>query len=528
VRLPRIALNVLLFSIAALVVYVWMLKLSADLAWDEAWNFSAYASNPLKAVALYHEHNNHPLDSFLKSIFFAVLGFTELATLKITGFLYVVGYLAIAWIAFRRFEKDGWILGAALLVPMMLLTRGINHQAVELRGYFLSVVLQALYLLLLCRDTGLLRGGTPPPPPPWSRRTMLEYAALTALILWTLPSNILAMPPLWLLTAILFGPPAPAPSQRWTRRATTLVAAGGALTLILYAPIILTLALKISVFDKTPGRAVGDRLGAMRDEMGILISQLAPRGIPEQVFGWVLAAWFVLGVVLALRPGARFAKLGVLTMVVAALVRMLFAAVLFYPTRVRTALVPPLLFGMLLIACELTSRWRASTQVIVALAFTGVVAFWSMPAIVQHTGHSHVSSEVAAFLQAYGRPESRNMLIAHDDLNHALLPTIRAFGPERIVDLGTHAETAARFRGVPLPKPPASWKQSLRELVLPAERFHPIDASKVEVLVLVDHDDRPEPASKSSDPVIASIKARLTRHGVFDRPPFHLHVFEKP
>src|SRR5262249_54952856 len=137
------------------------------------------------------------------------------------------------------------------------------------------------------------------------------------------------------------------------------------------------------------------------------------------------------------------------------------------------------------------------------------------------------SSEVAAFLKTYGRPDERNMLIVHSSLQYALLPTIRAFGPEHMV--ASLSDLEARSSGKPPPPNAASsWKQKLRDLVLPEERFYPIDASKVEVLAIVDDDDRPDPASDWSDPVLDGIKARLSRHHVFDRAPFHVHFFEAP
>ena len=63
-RWLKLALHAGLLSLAALVIYLWMVRLGSDLTWDEAANFRIYARNPLTALALYHEPNNHVLESF--------------------------------------------------------------------------------------------------------------------------------------------------------------------------------------------------------------------------------------------------------------------------------------------------------------------------------------------------------------------------------------------------------------------------------------------------------------------------------
>lgn len=531
VRLLQIALKVGLFSITAIVVYAWMTKLSSDLAWDDAFNFRVYARSPLTAIALYHEPNNHPLDSFVKSIFFSVLRLDEPASLKITGFLYVVGYLALGWAAWRRFSRDGWVVGATLLVPLLLLTRGINFQAVELRGYFLSVVLQAAYLFLLCRETGLLRsqhGGSPMPRGgKWARPTIIRYSILSALILWTLPSNILALPPIWLLTVAAFPPSTERPGRARVRHFVHLAIVSGLFAALLYVPIFLSLALQISQLHNIQSAPVDSTAAAIRDELALMITQLAPRGISEVVFGWALAALLGIALVAATRSGRRLTTIGLGMIAVSMAVRLAFAAIMIYPTRLGTALVPPLLFAMLLIVYDLTSKWRPRTQIIASLALM-LCSFAAIPAIVREETSNHTSSEVASFLRTYCRPEARNVLVVHGALQDALLPVSRAFGPEHVV--ASLSEMDARFRNRP-PESSASsrsWKRRLRDLVLPEDRFFPVDASKVEILVLIDDDDRPDPASAWLHPVLDSIKARLSRHSEFGREQFHIHTFEAP
>ena len=113
-----IALCAGLLSIAALVVYVWMLRASSDLTWDEAFNLRVYSRHPLTAIALYDEHNNHPLESFLKSLFVVTLG-TRPPVLRITAFLFVVDKWAIGLYLVRA--AVGSAYGAAGSVLVILL-----------------------------------------------------------------------------------------------------------------------------------------------------------------------------------------------------------------------------------------------------------------------------------------------------------------------------------------------------------------------------------------------------------------------
>ena len=70
VRWLTFALRAGLLALAALVIYLWMVRLGSDLTWDEAPNFRVYARNPITAIGLYHEPNNHILDSSAdKSVF---------------------------------------------------------------------------------------------------------------------------------------------------------------------------------------------------------------------------------------------------------------------------------------------------------------------------------------------------------------------------------------------------------------------------------------------------------------------------
>jgi hypothetical protein len=517
-RVGTILVHAGLAGIAAFVAYFWTARGSSDLTWDEAFNFRVYARSPVTALALYNEHNNHPLESFVKSVFYCVLSLDEPAALRITGFLFVAGWLALAWALFSRVRRGGDLAAATALVLLMLLVRAFSYQAMELRGYFLSSLLQLLWLFLLVRD-----GDVGAPGPPWSRRTVVRYAALSALIAFTLPSNVLVLPALWALTVAWRREPGVGAATA-LRRAAWLGAASVALTAALYAPILLGFVLGWSRFHNSEARTVPDALAAAGHELALAVEQLAPRGVPVAAWGWAVGGLLVAGAVAAAR-GRAAARVGLLVIGVTMVARVAFAAVVGYPDRVRTALVAPLAIGVFLLIHAFTASWSPRLQRLASLALI-LASFACVPSLVSESGVYRVPTEIAAFLETY-LAGSREVLIVHDNLQDPLVPVGRSFGPARVVS--SRAEMAARFRGE---RPearhaPGTWQRRLRDWILPEEPWFPMDAAKVGALVVIDDETRADKqASRWRDPVLEGIKERLPRRSEFRRGEYRMLIFE--
>ena len=94
-----------LLGIAVTVTYCWCVRISNDLNWDEAGSLKRYAQHPLTAAAYIHDSNNHPLDSFFRSIFFRVLGLDSPPFWRFAGFVILLGFLAVVVALVRRARR---------------------------------------------------------------------------------------------------------------------------------------------------------------------------------------------------------------------------------------------------------------------------------------------------------------------------------------------------------------------------------------------------------------------------------------
>jgi accessory gene regulator protein AgrB len=520
-----------LAAISAIVLYLWMRRLGSDLTWDEAWNFRVYARHPLTALGLYNEFNNHPLESFLKSVFYSTFGLDAPNMLRFTGFLLVVSYALVGFALFRRLARQGAYLGAALLVLILLLTRAFSVQAIEMRGYFLSILLQWVWFAVLARDTAFLSwagAAVTAPRRTWTTWTVVRYAVLSALVVFTLPSNVLGMPPLWALTVAAFGGPAAQPFRLHARRFLHLGILSALFSALLYAAIFTSLALGYSRVKIEGAGAAHDVLLCIRDELALTVSQLAPWGIAPEALPWALAAVVAAGAVMAFRPDRRLARIALLVLAIAVVVRVTLPAVVSYATRVRCALAPPITIGVLLIVVDLSARWRPRVQVLGALALVGG-SLLLVPALVREEKAYHLPSEVASFIETYARPGERHLLVGHAGLGDPLSPLERVFGTSHVV--GGKTELEDRLRGDAPARAPdrPGFKAWIRGLILPEDQPLPrIDPARVEVLVLIDEVNRPAQASDWKHAALEEIKQRLPRRSEFRRDVYRMVVYEAP
>jgi hypothetical protein len=528
-RIGTIALHAALAGIALFVVYFWMVRLGGDLSVDEAFNFRTYARNPLTAIGLYHEPNNHPLESLIKSVFFSVLGMNQPAFYRITGFLVVLGWLGLGWVAFRKLWRDGSILVGAAFVLTMLLTTAYNVRATRLRGYFMSSVWQLLWFCLLSKDTGILGRrdeATALRDDPWrgkpSRlKPALRYGLLTALFVFTVPSNLFSLPALWLLTLGAFGAGRDGLAA-FVRRGFELAIAAGAFAAVLYAPIFLSLALKASVFHQLQPEET-TVLGDLR----VMLDQLAPRGMPPEFFGGVIAALVALGLVLRWR--AWTTRLAVLAIAVTVAVRLVVAVVVGLPERARPTFIPAISFSLLVLLHDLVAAWPRRTQLFVALALVAA-SYGSIPALVAEDRFYRDPTETTAFLEMLGGEDASKALIVHDRMLDPIYPLQQVFGRDRIVS--GRRELVERVTGVaPDPLAEGSWKKKLREMIIPRDVFPKLDLAEIRFLVVID-DVRKEGREKNPSewirPELDPLLARLTRYSEFPRYDLRFKVWRTP
>src|SRR6188768_3241705 len=133
----RIGRRVVAWSLLGIVVtvtYCWCVRISNDLNWDEAGSLRRYAHHPLTSAAYIHDSNNHPLDSFFRSVFFSVLGLDWPPFWRFAGFVILLGFLAVSWRWHAELAGRDSIFAATLAVLLLFLSHVIHEQALVLRG----------------------------------------------------------------------------------------------------------------------------------------------------------------------------------------------------------------------------------------------------------------------------------------------------------------------------------------------------------------------------------------------------------
>jgi hypothetical protein len=524
-RACRLLLLAGVIGLAALVVFFWMARLGWDLSWDEALNFRAYARNPATAVALYREANNHPLDSLIKSVFYSVFGMHERPGYRISGFLYVAAYVAIGAVAFQRLWRRGSFLTATVLALVMLLPSALVRQAMSMRGYFLAITLEFAYCLLVARDARLFAAPTDPAPaagPSWTRRSLFTYGILGALIGYTVPINVLAVPALSVLAVLALSPGATAGTI--VRRILALGVVSALFTALLYSPILVAIALKLTGPEHFPVRELGGVLGSVQDDIACIAMHLAPRGVPDWTCGAATLAVFGVGALVAIK-GSRLARLALVTAGVALLVRIAFIVVLGYPRRSRPSLIVPIAFAFPMIAHAASWQWKPRPQLLCSLVLVAA-SLSLMPAFASEERPDRRAWGIASFLETYAGSRLPGLLVVHNHielLDHELR---RVLGPEHVVEGRDDLDARLAGRAPSQRFAAGSWKQRLHDLMLGEDPPLPIDPSKVEILAILDHQDLGVPASGWDHPALEALKARLSRHREFWRDFHKIHVYE--
>ena len=362
--LPKpVATTELLYVAALLVitligVLVRLYYLTQPLKYDEAVTFLEYVRLPL-SVSLSQNYlpNNHLFHTLLARISVRLFGEAEWS-LRMPAFAAGVLMIPMAYVALRRlFSRDAALLAAALVAGSSILV----DYSTNARGY--TMIGFAFLLLLACAESLRRSGGAG-----WGAWVL--FAITAAFGFYTIPVMLypFGAVALWLAAAALLQ--APAARNRILIRLTVATAGAGALTLLLYTPVLLA----------SGPDAIFDNEFVQRVSKGKLMVRL-PLALAVAVNGWrrdlatPVAVTLLIGVVASLawyardavrtesseNDRARPARARVDPLVVAVL--WCFAAVFVHrvvpPPRTWQFLLP-LLFAAAGFGLLETARWAAS------------------------------------------------------------------------------------------------------------------------------------------------------------------------
>ena len=501
-RLTSLLHGVALGAVVVVTVFSWMLRLWDDLRWDEALNFKAYARHPVTALALYHEPNNHPLESLWKSFFYFGLGFDDPTTWRFPAFLLALTYLGIVGLIARELLRRGGALAATATVVLLLHAWGIHAQVMVMRGYFMTSLLLTMILLVVVRRGRLLDAGrdreASPPFSSSSWRYLTLVGGLFALVLFTVPSNVLVVVPLLVTTS--FAMTMPSEDRSYARgvvrtflRMTTITTG---LALLLWTPILVGLVTGVSRFHGVPHAVPVDRFANYLRDVEHIIANARPFEVPSAMMFLVGAG--LLAVVGTLSsPYRRLAAWALLTAVLVPLMSAAAGLVSVFPSRTRDPFVVPVTFAVAMIAFAATARLPKLLQHVGAIGLLAysLVAPDVFPFMMRGDPlvYPHEVQESATLLAAVTRPDRQDVVIVHDYLEPLRPYLHRTMGRARVVD--GRAEMRQRVLG----EPRAPWRQGSgklgvwRDRILPEEPPPPgIVPDDVDVLVLVEDDWRVE------------------------------------
>ncbi len=435
-RWPRRTLLATTAAVVVVVGYAWLVRLGNDLTWDEAYNLRTYAQSPLRAAALYREPNNHPLESLLKSVCTQLLGLDQPAWYRFGGFLVLLLFLGIVRGWHRTLDARRAPLAATGAVLLCFLARAVGEQALALRGYFLSITLQLGYGLLLLRRAELVGRAGPDEVHvrPLTSRDRLAFAALSAGLLYTLPSNLVLLVPLWIATAWLI-PPASSGARPGVR-ATTVSALRLALTScamagILWLPLIASVLLGSHQIRGMPVYDIDDRAASVLGQARLLLQQLQPLGAPDLAWAAILSLLLVVAFVFRARSAVVHVALmlAVTTIVLVCLVAACFS----FPARIAAPFVAPLLIATILLVLDVSARWPLRRQIGIALLLN-VAALCTLPWVVGKETFRRNASNLTAFVATATHPTGQRVLVCHDGAE-TLRPYLhRAFGDDAVCD----------------------------------------------------------------------------------------------
>lgn len=491
-------------------LYCWLLRLGDDLQWDEAYNLRVYARHPLVALALYWEPNNHVFETFLKSLFYG-LGLDRPEFYKLGGFVALALYLAAGFAACRElWSRRSWG-AAALLAVLLMLNRAAFDQALQLRGYFLSMAIALVYLALAARSGRWLEdedslGVSPSRMPPG--RELLPFAALSALLLWTVPSNALLLPALW--GAVAWPRRSPA-APALLRRAATLAALTIALTVVAYLPVAVGFLLDVNRLENIPSGEPSDLLAPFVREPALLLRLAAPLYASSSEPWMAASAAAALAVLslAALLRGRRLSSLAPALLLISATLAAsaILALVLRYPERAKTPAVIPLIVGAVLLAHAAT--FHASARVRLGFGYAALLlGLLGLPALARETRFDRSATSALGFLQGYLRADEHTVLICSKS-EPLQLGLLRSFPDELLaqgeldLDLIFEGEQA----GTELMK--RAWLRRVRDLLLPPARRAHARPEDVDLLVFIVDEKIGRDPTAWEHPALTSIQQRL-------------------
>lgn len=475
-----LVLAVSLFFLAAF----WLVRMQSDLNWDEAQSTRAYARSPVTAVALYLEPNNHPLESLYRSLFYSIPVLRRTEFLRLPGLGLMLAFLLVLWTPAR------WLVQRRRWMTLVVLGLGILYaqatqvQMLQLRGYILSMVLVMVYLLLVVRDTNLLGGG--PAVGFDGSRPAWRYGLLSALILFTVPSNLLLVPALWAATLLARGRKASGSAATAAR----LVGVSAALTALLYLPIAIGVVLGVNRLDRIPaGEVAGPVAGALAG-LRDLLRNTAPSGTPWWSVAVVAGLLLVLGLLTARRDPATRVGAGLLLIIPA--VAAGFSAFVGAPERIWSPMAVGLWFGLGLLVLAVTRGWGDRVEVRVALPLA-LAALLLLPAAAKRARPVTEDTDLVAFLQVRLDVPNDRVLVAADTADLCFY-LARAFGEDRLIRGPEHVEDVFAGRFTPPVSDAAPWKARLRRYFFPEMDRLAVDPVGVSALVTVrERDLHPEP-----------------------------------
>lgn len=501
-------------AFVVLVVSAWLQKVSSDLNWDEALSYRVYARHPLTAVALYLEPNNHPLESLYRSIFWSVPGFSGSGFLRLPGLVLLAGYLLALGALLRSWWRSSRWLAVSVLGVGLLAAAETQVQVLQLRGYFLSMLLLLVYFGYLIRASGLTGGeGT------WTTRSVWVHSTLVALLCFTVPSNLLLVPALWLGVLVAYG-------RRGADFGRGLLQLGGLsalLTVLAYVPIGVGYLVGVNRMNRFPGgEPVGPLMG-LRQGLTDVLEQARPLAVNEAVFAGLVGAILLLAVVLAFRRRETWVAL--IQVAAVFLTSAVFSAFVTAPVRIKSPMIVILWFSLALAAGAATERWRASVRLAGALVLVlgGLAA---VPRVIDANRPHHTETTIVSILETVYAPEDGGILVGVDTDNLAFYAA-RAFGEDAVIRKRTHIEEAFGAPFEPTRPEDASWKTALRQRLFPELEHAAWNPDSIRVLVLARETDLDPDPGYWSHPLLDAVTRQMSRRDSFRKEPYEVVIWRR-
>ena len=214
-----------IFALIAIILRLYIIN--DPIGYDEAYTFINFSSKPFKFIlADYHAPNNHILNSLLIGIVYRILG-GHIWIVRVPAFIASVLSVPLSFIAARRFFTTQQALGVSAILAI---APNLIETAANGRGYPLII----LFSLLLLNFAGIIIKEQ-------SRSALIAYAITGALGFYSIPIFLYPMAGISLWVAATYLADNETWQIKWNKLRNFLIActASGALTLLLYSPVII-------------------------------------------------------------------------------------------------------------------------------------------------------------------------------------------------------------------------------------------------------------------------------------------------